>query len=67
MVFTLQSFSNGSHHLINIQFSAHFPVHTINAVGVANHSAHGHAMTITAEKYNNDAVNHAPIKMMKKK
>jgi len=59
---TLQSFSSGSHHLMRIPFSAHFPVPTINAVGVANHRAHGQAMTMTAEKYNNDEVNPAPMK-----
>jgi len=40
-------------------FCAHLPVPTINAVGVANPSAHGQAMTITAEKYNNEAVSPA--------
>lgn len=59
---TLQSFSSGSPHLMRIPFSAHFPVPTINAVGVASHNAHGHAMTITAEKYNKDEVSHAPMK-----
>jgi|GEM_PF-959475 len=57
---TLQSFSSGSPHLMRMPFSAHFPVPTINAVGVASHNAHGHAMTITAEKYSNEAVNPAP-------
>jgi hypothetical protein len=50
MVSTLQSVSNGSHHFIRIHFSAHLPVHTINAVGVASQSAHGQAITITAQK-----------------
>ena len=58
---TVQSVSNGSPHLIRMPFSAHLPVHTINAVGVANPSAQGQAITITAEKYNNDAVNPTPI------
>lgn len=48
--------------MIRIPFSAHFPVPTINAVGVANPSAQGQAITITAEKYNKDAVNPAPTK-----
>jgi len=62
MVFTLQRFSNGSHHLIKIHCSAHFHVPTIRAVGVANQSAHGQAITITAEKYNNDVPKSAPNK-----
>ena len=62
IVFTLQSISSGSHHLIRIPFSAHLPVPTISAVGVANHNAHGQAITITAAKYINEAVNHAPRK-----
>ncbi|MBP6085842.1 hypothetical protein KA478_01350 [Patescibacteria group bacterium] len=52
IVSTLQSVSSGSPHFIKIHFSAHLPVHTINAVGVASHNAHGQAITITAEKYN---------------
>ena len=60
IVSTLQSISNGSPHLISIPFCAHFPVPTINAVGVAKPRAHGQAMTITAEKYSSDAVSPAP-------
>ena len=60
MVSTLQSFSKGSPHLIRIPFCAHLPVPTIKAVGVAKPSAHGQAITITAEKYNKEAVNQAP-------
>jgi hypothetical protein len=53
IAFTLHKFSKGSHHFIKTHFSAHFPVPTINAVGVARPSAHGQAITITAEKYIN--------------
>lgn len=60
MVSTLQRISKGSPHLMRIPFCAHLPVPTINAVGVANPSAQGHAMTITAEKYNSEAVSPAP-------
>ena len=49
--------------MISIPFCAHLPVPTINAVGVANPSAHGHAITITAEKYNSEAV--SPVPTMK--
>jgi hypothetical protein len=45
---------------MRIPFCAHLPVPTINAVGVAKPSAQGQAMTITAEKYNSDAVSPAP-------
>jgi hypothetical protein len=62
IVSTLQSFSSGSPHLIKIHFSAHFPVHTINAVGVASHKAHGHAITITAEKYKSAVSKLAPTR-----
>ena len=48
MVLTLQAISNGSPPLIRMPFSAALPVPTIRAVGVANPSAHGQAMTITA-------------------
>jgi hypothetical protein len=53
-VFILQAISNGSHHFISIQYFAHCPVPTISAVGVASQRAQGHAITITAAKYNND-------------
>jgi len=54
IVFILQAASSGSHHFISIPYFAHCHVHTISAVGVANQSAQGHAITITAAKYNND-------------
>lgn len=60
IVSTLQSVSKGSHPLISIPCSAHLPVPTINAVGVASPSAHGQAITITAAKYNNEDSNPAP-------
>jgi hypothetical protein len=41
-------FSNVSAFLINIQFFAHTQVPTIIAVGVANHNAHGQAITRVA-------------------
>ncbi|MDD3052706.1 MAG: hypothetical protein PHR06_16430 [Candidatus Cloacimonetes bacterium] len=50
IISTLQRVSSGSHHLIRIHFSAHLPVHTIRAVGVARPNAHGQAITITAAK-----------------
>jgi len=62
IAFILQAVSNGSHHLIRIQFLAHIQVHTIIAVGVASHKAQGQAITITAAKYNNDCSNVQPIK-----
>ncbi len=45
---------------MRMPFCAHFPVPTIKAVGVARPSAQGQAITITAEKYNSDAVSPAP-------
>ena len=48
IVFTLQRVSRGSPPLIKTPFSAHFPVPTIIAVGVANPNAHGQAIINTA-------------------
>lgn len=48
---TLQRFSSGSQPLMRTQYSAHFQVQTIKAVGVASHKAHGQAISITAQKY----------------
>ena len=60
IVSTLHSISNGSPPLIRIHFSAHFPVPTINAVGVASHKAQGQAITITAAKYKSAVVKLTP-------
>lgn len=51
MVSTLHNNSSGSPPLIRMPWCAHLPVPTISAVGVASHSAQGHAITITAAKY----------------
>jgi len=50
IVFTFQAISKLSASLISIQFSAHFHVHIIIAVGVASHNAQGQAIINTDTK-----------------
>src|SRR3989338_6084300 len=63
IVVNLCAVSSASAFLIKMPFSAPFPVPTIIAVGVANPSAHGHAIIRTATKIVNENRKGASIAM----